>query len=516
MYPGIYAETTPGKPAVIDAETGEATSYAELESRSARFARWLHEQGLRTGDHVAVVSVNDPVVFELYWGVIRSGMYFTAVNVNGTTDDIAHIINDSGASVLLVSAELAELGRQLLTQSPGIRIRLSLGGPVDGHVEYADALADVSDRPFADQPRGSDMLYSSGTTGRPKGIKPALTGLQVWERPGTAPTELMRNSYGAGPDTVYLSPAPIYHAAPLRFGAATQALGGTVILMKRFDAEASLRHIEKYCVTISQWVPTHFIRLLRLPDEVRARYDVSSQRHVVHAAAPCPVEVKEAMMRWWGEILYEYYSSTESVGMTTIGPEEWRRKPGSVGQSGPRSTGIVHICGEDGAELPPNVVGDIYFERPGYSFDYHNDPEKTAESRHPEHPHWATNGDVGYLDEDDFLFLTDRKKFTIISGGVNIYPQEIENCLSMHPQVFDVAVIGIPDDEMGQSVKAVVQLIPGVAPGTGLAAELIAYTRDKIAHYKCPRTVDFVAELPRTPTGKLVKGLLVSGGTQSW
>ncbi|MBV6756246.1 acyl-CoA synthetase [Rhodococcus opacus] len=515
MYPGIHAQTTPDKPAVIVAETGEATSYAELESRSARFARWLHGQGLRTGDHVAVVSVNDPVVFELYWGVIRSGMYFTAVNINGTPDDIAHIVNDCGARVLLISAELSDLAGQLVTRSPGVRLRVSLGGPVDGHTEYAEAVAGVGDRPLADQPRGSDMLYSSGTTGRPKGIKPVLSGLQVGEQPGTAPTELMRSAYAAGPGTVYLSPAPIYHAAPLRFGAATQALGGTVILMKRFDAEASLRCIEQYRVTISQWVPTHFIRLLRLPDEIRARYDVSSQRHVVHAAAPCPVEVKEKMMRWWGEILYEYYSSTESVGMTAIGPEEWRRKPGSVGQSGPHSTGIVHICGDDGAELAPNTVGDIYFERAGYSFEYHNDPEKTRESRHPRHPGWATNGDVGYLDEDDFLFLTDRKKFTIISGGVNIYPQEIENCLSVHPKVFDVAVVGVPDDEMGQSVKAIVQPAPGVDTGDELAAELIAYTRVRLAHYKCPRTVDFVAELPRTPTGKLVKGKLAAGGLHS-
>lgn len=509
MYPGAHAILTPDKPAVVVAETGVVTTYRQLESRSVQFARWLIQAGLEVGDRVSVVAVNDPIVFELYWAVIRSGMYFTAVNVNGTVDEIAHVVNDSGARILVVSADLEHIATALLDRTPNIEARLSIRGKIDKHIEYSSAAMCIDDTPFPDQPRGSDMLYSSGTTGRPKGIKPALSGLQVGDRQGTAPTELMRGTYGAGPDTVYLSPAPLYHAAPLRFGVATQALGGTVVLMKRFDAELSLAMIEKYRVTISQWVPTHFIRLLRLPVEVREKYDLSSQQCVVHAAAPCPVEVKEQMMEWWGEIVHEYYSSTESVGMTTIGPKEWRSKPGSVGRSGPPETGKVHICGEGGAELDPGEIGDIYFERAGYSFEYYNDPEKTAESRHRHNPRWATNGDVGYLDEDGYLFLTDRKKFTIISGGVNIYPQEIENCLSVHPDVFDVAVVGVQDPEMGQRVKAIVQLMPGVSSESSTAASLIDYCRDRIAHYKCPRTVVFVSQLPRTAAGKLAKSLLV-------
>jgi long-chain acyl-CoA synthetase len=307
-------------------------------------------------------------------------------------------------------------------------------------------------------------------------------------------------------DTVYLSPAPLYHAAPLRTAAAVQALGGTVVVMGKFDAERALSYIEKFAVTHSQWVPTMFVRMLKLPDEVRAKYDLSTLQVAIHAAAPCPVEVKRAMIEWWGPILVEYYSSTELAGLTSITSAEWLRKPGSVGQDG--FLGNVRICGPDGQVLPPGEIGDVYFERDVMPFAYHNDPAKTKSAQHPQHENWSTTGDVGYLDADRYLFLTDRATFMIISGGVNIYPQEIENVLASHPSILDVAVIGVPDPEMGEKVLAVVQLLPGVESSDELAESILIVARDSLARYKVPRHVVFTSKLPRTPTGKLVKGEL--------
>lgn len=349
------------------------------------------------------------------------------------------------------------------------------------------------------------MLYSSGTTGRPKGIKPALPDRQVGDAPGDTFTAVFGPLYGFDTDTVYLSPAPLYHAAPLRFGGVVHALGGTLVVMERFDAERALAAIERYRVTHSQWVPTMFVRMLKLDESVRTRYDLSSLKVAIHAAAPCPVDVKQAMIDWWGPVLYEYYASTEANGATFIDSEQWLRKPGSVGPAG---MGTVRVCGDDGAELPTGEIGTIYFEREELPFAYHNDPDKTTQAIHPGHPTWTTTGDIGYIDADGFLFLTDRKAFMIISGGVNIYPQEIEDALALHPKVLDVGVIGIPDEEMGESVQAVVQPGPGVETGPELAAELREYLRARIAHYKVPRSFDFADELPRTPTGKLVKGKL--------
>ncbi|QNG20633.1 acyl-CoA synthetase [Rhodococcus triatomae] len=510
MYPGVHARRTPDKPAVIEAHTGRIVTYAELEAGSIRFAHWLRAQGWGSGDHLAVLSTNDATVYELYWGAVRSGMYVTLVNTHLTAAEIAYIVDDCGAEALVVSATLADLAPEIAPHIPKVRSRLAFGGPVPGHLDYhTETAAEPATEP-ADQPRGTDMLYSSGTTGKPKGIKPALSGLQVGASPGPHVTEMMKHRYGFGSDTVYMSPAPVYHAAPLRYGAGTLALGGTVVMLDHFDAERSLAAIEKYEVTHSQWVPTHFVRMLRLPDDTRSRYDVSSMRVAVHAAAPCPVDVKHAMLSWWGPVIYEYYSSTESCGATYISPDEWQRKPGSVGHNGPESSGTVHICDDAGTELPRGEVGLIYFERDDYTFEYHNDPGKTAEARHPTRDTWTTTGDLGYLDEDDYLFLTDRAKFTIISGGVNIYPQEVENVLSFHPKIHDVAVVGTPDPEMGQLVTAVVHPADGVAVTDELAGELIEFCRGRIAHYKCPRSVRFVDSLPRTATGKLVKGALLT------
>ncbi|MGW4365738.1 acyl-CoA synthetase [Nocardia takedensis] len=505
MYPGAHVDRFPDKPAVIIAETGEILTYRELEENSIRLSRHLRDAGLRRGDHVALLSVNDARVYEVYWAALRTGLYITAVNRHLSPAEISYIVNDCGAKALIVSAELADSAEQIRTRTPAVELRLAFGGPVAGYESYEKALAAASPEPPADQPRGTDMLYSSGTTGRPKGIKLPLSDRQVGDAPGDTYTALFGPLYGFDTETVYLSPAPLYHAAPLRYGGVVHALGGTLVVMEKFDAEQALAAIERYRVTHSQWVPTMFVRMLKLDESVRTRYDVSSMKVAVHAAAPCPVEVKRAMIDWWGPVLHEYYASTEANGATFINPEQWLRKPGSVG---PALLGTIRICGSDGAELPAGEIGTVYFERDELPFAYHNDPAKTAEAAHPEHPTWTTTGDIGYVDDEGFLFLTDRKAFMIISGGVNIYPQEVEDALALHPKVLDVAVIGLPDEEMGESVKAVVQPAPGVEPSGELADELRDYLRDRIAHYKVPRSFDFDDDLPRTPTGKLVKGKL--------
>ncbi|WP_406176389.1 acyl-CoA synthetase [Streptomyces sp. NBC_00996] len=494
MYPGAY---DPARPAVVTADGGWTLTYGQLEERSLRLADHLRSAGLRRGDHLALLCPNDPRVLEVYWAALRSGLYLTAVNHHLTADEAAYIVRDCGASALIVSERLGELASAATELLPKSTLWLDSS--------YEAALAAASPEPSAHQPRGADMLYSSGTTGRPKGIEPALPDGDVREVPSTFQL-LFQPMYGFDQDTVYLCPAPLYHAAPLRFCFVITATGGTVVLMDSFDAEGALAAVERHRVTHSQWVPTMFVRMLKLPPEVRRSYDVASLKVAIHAAAPCPVEVKRRMMQWWGPVLYEYYAATEANGITFIGPEEWLRKPGSVGRGG--LLGEPRICGEDGKALPVGETGTVYFERAELPFRYHNDDARTREAQHPEHPGWTTTGDIGHLDEDGYLFLTDRRAFTIISGGVNIYPQEIEDCLTLHPKVADVAVIGVPDAEMGESVKAVVQPAPGTSPGPELERELLDFTRQRIAHYKAPRTVDFTDELPRTPTGKLAKSVL--------
>ncbi|MGW0036997.1 acyl-CoA synthetase [Gordonia sp. NPDC003376] len=503
MYPGTHAAVTPDKPAIIMAGSGRTVSYRELDDHSAALAAAFHELGLRSGDVVALLSENAPECLEVYWAALRSGLYVTAVNRHLAPAEVAYIVADSGAKVLVASAGIGDLASAVLGELAGTELvtTIAFGGAIEGFTSsYDDVISSAGTR-LVDQPRGSDMLYSSGTTGRPKGIKPALQPIRV-DEPGDPITGLVINVFKAGPDDVYLSPAPMYHAAPLKWSGAIHAAGGTVVVMEKFDAEGALAAIERHGVTIAQMVPTMFVRMLQLPEDVRTRHDTSSLRLAVHAAAPCPPDVKQAMIDWWGPILVEYYSATEQHGTTIITTPEWLTKRGSVGRS---ALGPVHICGDDGRELPVGEVGSVYFEREARPFEYHNDPEKTRAAEHPEHSNWTTVGDLGFVDDDGYLFLTDRKAFMIISGGVNIYPQEVENVLTLHPDIFDVAVIGVPDPEMGQEVKAVVQLRAGVAGSADLAAQIIDYTRDRIAHFKAPRTVDFVDELPRTATGKLVK-----------
>jgi long-chain acyl-CoA synthetase len=503
MYPGAFAREDPERLAAVLADTGEELSYGELADRSRRLSRLLYDAGFRRGDVVALFTDNTLRAFEVYWAAIRSGLYLTAVNCHLTPDEAAYIINDCGARMLVVSAGLGELAARVAGACPGVELRLAYGGDVEGCESYESRLAETDEE--ADVPvlwGGASLLYSSGTTGRPKGVRPPLPEQRVDEEHNPL-TKLAYFFFGFDAEPiVYLSPAPLYHAAPLRWCGTVQALGGTVVLMGRFNAEQALRAIERYGVTHSQWVPTMFVRLLRLPEELRLRYDLSSHRVAVHAAAPCPVDVKKAMIDWWGPILREYYASTEGIGMTYINSPDWVAHPGSVGRS---VFGTLHICDDEGTELATGKIGTVYFERDAQAFEYLHDPDKTRAAYHPQHAFWSTTGDVGYLDGEGYLYLTDRKAFMIISGGVNIYPQEIEDALALHPAVADVAVIGIPHPEMGEEVKAVVQPVPGATPGPELAAELTAYLRDRLAGFKIPRSFDFSAELPRTPTGKLLK-----------
>ncbi|WP_027527763.1 acyl-CoA synthetase [Bradyrhizobium sp. Ec3.3] len=500
MYPGTYALTNPDRPALVMTATGEVVTYAELEDRSRRVANWLFDGGLRPGDVVGVLSDNSSWIFDIYWATQRSGLYLVPINYRLSPDEVDYMLANSGAAALFVGRGGIETASRL-GRHDQLKRRVSLEGDLAGCEPYQHLLKTARATMPSSQPRGADMLYSSGTTGRPKGVKHALPERQVSD-PGDTMVQMFSSNFGFDERTIYLSPAPLYHAAPLRTCATVQALGGTALVMDKFDAEAALAAIQDYKVTHSQWVPTMFVRMLKLPESVRARYDVTSLRVAIHAAAPCPVEVKREMMTWWGPVLWEYYSATEMNGMTVIGPEEWLRKPGSVGRA---VLGKIHICDENGSEVRAGQTGVIYFERDGIPFVYHDEPEKTRAAQHPAHPYWTTVGDIGHVDADGYLFLTDRKAFMIISGGVNIYPQEIENILVVHPAIADVAVIGIPDSEMGEQVKAIVQLMPGIEGNDKLAQEIIAFVKARLAGYKAPRSIDFVREVPRSQTGKLMK-----------
>jgi long-chain acyl-CoA synthetase len=502
MWPGHHATTRPDHPALIMAGSGETLTYRELDERSNQLAQLFAAAGLGFGDHVAFFLENHPRYLEILWAAQRSGLAFTAISSQLTADEVAFLVGDCGAQVLITSHAKADVAGQLVDRMPGVATRLMLDGTIAGYDAYEDAVAVHPTTPIAEELEGTAMLYSSGTTGQPKGISYSLERTPI----GSAPfaVDMFKAVYGIDETDVFLSPAPMYHSAPLQFALMLTRIGATVVVMEHFDAEAALATIERYQVTHGQWVPTMFVRMLKLPDDVRLRYDVSSLKAAIHVAAPCPVPVKEAMIEWWGPILLEYYSATEGIGATLISSAEWMDHKGSVGKS---LLGPVHILDDDGEELPPGEDGRVFFEPPDFlSFEYHNDPEKTAAARSPEG--WATVGDVGHLDEDGYLYLTDRSTNMIISGGVNIYPQEAENLLVTHPKVLDCAVFGVPDDEMGEQVKAVVQPAPGVDPGAGLERELLAFCRERLAHFKCPRSIDFEDELPRHETGKLYKRLL--------
>ena len=497
MHPITHAQTRPDHPAMIMAGSGETVTFGEMDAYANRFAQLLRARGLERGDHFAVLMENNVHYLQVVWGSQRAGTMMVPISTRLTAPEIAYILKDAGAKFLLTSTHYVEAIAGIRNECPDLPL-LIVGG--EGDEDYEAALAAQPSEPIADQAPGQYMLYSSGTTGRPKGVKPAppedddilainpLVGLAV-----------MGAGMPADGSMVYLSPAPLYHAAPIGWCTTAQRLGGTVVVMEKFDPEHALETIEKYKVTDSQWVPTHFVRMLKLDPEVRTRYDLSSHQRALHAAAPCPVPIKREMIEWWGPIINEYYAGSEGIGMTLIKAEDWLTHPGSVGKA---IHGTLHVCDAEGEELPAGRDGLLFFENDQIP-TYHNDPEKTREAMHPKG--WMTLGDIGHVDEDGFLFLTDRKSHMIISGGVNIYPQEIENLLVTHDKVMDAAVIGAPCPDFGEKVVAVVQPMDMAEAGDALEAELRDFLAPSLAKIKMPKLFDFRPQLPREANGKLYK-----------
>lgn len=498
MHPLIHARTNPDKPACVLVSSQEVLTYGELDALANQAAHLFRSLGLTRGDTVAVVLGNDFEIFVVAWATQRIGLYLTAVSTKTSVGDLAYVLENSGAKALVAGRAYADVAEQAAKQVGSATLQVFSSAP--GRRSLREACEGLPTTLVCDPSPGSDMLYSSGMTGRPKGVKPQLPEGSI-----EAPIPLMRLGealYGMNGDSRYLSTSPLYHAAPLRWAMVIQRFGGTVFIMERFDAEQSLALIEQQRITHSTFVPTHFVRMLKLDPAVRQRYDYRSLQAVIHAAAPCPVPVKHAMIDWWGPVIHEYYSGTETCGITALDSAQWLSKPGSVGRA---VLGTIKILGADGEELPPGTQGDVYFAD-GPRFEYHNDPEKTRQAYNDKG--WATLNDIGWVDDDGYLFLTDRKSFMIISGGVNIYPQEIENLLITHPDVEDAAVIGAPDDEMGERVVAVVQPRAGTAGSAEFAETLRRFVRDGLGGVKCPQQFDFRSELPREPTGKLMKRLL--------
>jgi long-chain acyl-CoA synthetase len=486
-----WAAQDPDRAAVILEPSGTRITFKQLDEGSNRLDHFLRHAGLEIGDHFSLLAENHPRYLEVAAAGERAGLYYTPVNSHLTADEVAYILANSQSRVLVTTAQLRAVAEEAAGKAGCVEHILDLD---DG---YDEALAAFPTTPIADERLGMGMFYSSGTTGQPKGIKRPIPDLPP---EADIPQEALLNFlYGVQAGDVYLSPAPLYHTAPLGFCQVLLRMGLTIVVLERWDAELALRAIQDDKVTFAQFVPTMFVRMLKLPQETRDSYDLSSMRMAVHAAAPCPVPVKEQMLEWWGPIIAEYYGGTEGNGITYLTAEEWLKHPGSVGKP---LIGRPVILDDDGKELPPGQIGAVYFAD-GPSFEYHDDPEKTAAAGIGTGR--STLGDVGYLDDEGYLYLTDRKAHMIIAGGANIYPQEVENVLVLHPAVTDVAVFGIPDDDMGEQVKAVVEPAPGASPGPELEAELIAYCRERIAHYKCPRSVDFTDQLPRLDTGKLYK-----------
>jgi long-chain acyl-CoA synthetase len=490
-------------PAIVLHPSGIEVSFAALEAAANRLAHYLRNAGLRQGDTVAVLMENNQHIHAMMWAARRSGLYYALINTHLTPAEAAYIVDNSGAKALIGSRALRKVCEGLAEHLPGglPDLLMIADDDLDGWQRYPECVAGQPETPIADESEGDLLQYSSGTTGRPKGIRRELTGLS----PAEAPNMLMplMTAVGVTSEAVYLSPAPLYHTAPSFWSMSVQSLGGTTVVMEKFDADSALDAIQRYRITHAQFVPAMFVRMLKLPEAVRNSYDVSSLQRVVHAAAPCPVDIKRQMIDWWGPIIDEYYASSEAVGASFIRAEEWLQHPGSVGKP---LVGIPHIVDDDGAELPAGQPGTIYYEG-GYPFHYLKDDAKTAEAR--DSRGWVTVGDIGYLDDEGYLFLTDRRHHMIISGGVNIYPQEAEDLLITHPKVLDAAVFGIPDESMGQSVKGVVHTVNPADATDEFAEELLVWLRERLAHFKCPRTISFEHQLPRTDTGKLYKQELV-------
>ncbi|MGL4637910.1 MAG: acyl-CoA synthetase [Beijerinckiaceae bacterium] len=497
FHPRRYAIERPHDVAFRMGADGEDVTFGNLEARANQIAHLFRSMGLKRGDHIVILMENRREFLEICFGADRSGLFYTTASTHLTNDEIQYIIADCGASVSIISDTMIDRIGSLSASSVRHCPILVVGNEEGAFQSFTKLAALQPEYPIADESQGLDMLYSSGTTGRPKGVKWTLP-----DSPVGSPSmliQLLTSLFGYNNETRYLCPAPLYHAAPLRHTMVTIKAGGSAVIMAKFDAEQALALIEAKNITHSQWVPTMFVRLLKLPNETRARYSMASMEMAVHAAAPCPVDVKHRMIEWWGPIINEYYAGTENNGFTAITTEEWLQHIGSVGQA---KLGVIHICDEAGNELPVGSEGEVFFEN-GHQFEYHNDPEKTHSSRNAQG--WTSLGDIGRVDHEGYLYLTDRKSFVIISGGVNIYPQEVEHLLLQHEAVLDAAVVGVPHEEFGEEVKAVVQLVDGRQPDESLSEELIAFCRAKLSSIKCPRSIDFCKELPRSPTGKLFK-----------
>lgn len=503
MYPGVYATRRANDPAIIMASSGETITYTELESRQNQLAHYLRSLGLKRLDHIAIFMENNARYIECCGAGERSGYYFTCINSFLTAEELAYIVRNCEARVLITSQAKRDLALTAMKNCPRVELCIVVDGPGDGAkvVSLVESTQGMPSTPIADERLGTAMLYSSGTTGQPKGVLRPLPDQSPSQRLPLFDfiDKLWRNREGM----VYLSPAPLYHSAPQAAVNLAIGKGGTVIVMERFDAEHYLQLVERYKVTHSQLVPTMFSRLLKLPDDVRTKYDCSTLEVVVHGAAPCPVPVKRQMIEWWGPIIHEYYGATEGLGFTICDTPGWLAHPGSVGKL---VFGDLHVLDESMNSVPNGVSGTLWF-KPGSPSVYFNDVERTRESRSPDGT-MVTVGDIGYLDDDGYLYLTDRATFMIISGGVNIYPQECENLLVTHPKVADAAVFGVPNADLGEEVKAVIQPMPGAVPGAELEQELIAFCARHLARQKVPRSIDFSEELPRLPTGKLYKRIL--------
>ena len=502
MYAGEYAKRHPERPAFVMASTGESVTYREFESRINRLAHLFRDQGLKHLDHYSIFMENNNRYLECSGAGERSGLYYTCVNSYLKDEELAYILNNSESKLLITSSDKLAVAKEALKDAPNITLCLVVGGETedDRIVSFEEAVARYPATPIADESLGTSMLYSSGTTGRPKGI---LRPLEM-----AAPTDalplygFLLDLWYYREDMIYLSPAPLYHSAPQAAVGLTIRKGGTAVIMEHFDPEDYLKFVSQYGVTHSQLVPTMFSRMLKLPESVRAEADVSSLEVIIHAAAPCPVQVKEAMIEWWGPIIHEYYGATEGLGFASLNSEEWLQHRGSVGKV---ILGELHVLDEEGNEVPEGTSGELWFERAS-EFSYFNNEEKTKESTSADGS-MSTVGDVGYV-KDGYLYLTDRSTFMIISGGVNIYPQETENLLITHPKVADAAVFGVPNEDLGEEVKAVVQVMPGISTDDALVEELMAFCMEHLSRQKCPRSIDFEDELPRLPTGKLYKRLL--------
>jgi acyl-CoA synthetase (AMP-forming)/AMP-acid ligase II len=497
-HPSVTAQTYPHKPAIIMGQSGEMVTYAQLDERSNQGAQLFRALGVAKGEHIALMMENNRQFLEICWAAQRAGIIYTPISTHLQFEEAAYILENCNARVLIGSYRLRELAQRLRQGRDGLAGWLMVGGVCEGFESWEEAVDAQPAEPIADQGNGVAMLYSSGTTGKPKGVfVPPESDDMLAEMPLA---RSLGRAFGFSEETVYLSPAPLYHAAPLHYNMMTIYQGGTSVVMEKFDPELALALIEEHRATHSQWVPIMFIRMLKLPEAVRQRYDVSSMQFAIHAAAPCPIEIKEKMIAWWGEVIVEYYAASEGIGITIIDSANWLTHKGSVG---PALVGQLHIVDDEGRELPPGEIGTVYFSGDQASFHYHGEPEKTAEAYNERG--WATTGDVGYLDRDGFLYLTDRKNFTIISGGVNIYPQEVENLLITHEKVADVAVFGVPNAEYGEEVKAVVQPQNWADATDEVAIELLEWLRERISHIKVPRSLDFHKELPRMDNGKMYK-----------